>query len=152
MDLTSLRLLFFHQVKQALHLLHGRTTKFYELTSEQQRDLWEVAAAEKPQSDFDRVAHIFDPVLPSGPEAVKLLPLRVVRHDGVVVQKPSHVLREDGSERSLREVLCEDFGMEEEQQEVEEVFIQGISLSKDSPVYTLWSLLRHQDLFLYICL
>jgi hypothetical protein len=149
-------------LKQALFVLHGTTRLFNELTVETQRSLWN-GVASGVQTTFEETTRSFKPPLPdSGAvlEAIKVknLPVRLLRRNKPTSQRPISPWKttQTGSFelRLLQEVLIENFNFSEEELAAfkEKVVVQGIVVPLNAPVYHLWHLMCHCDLFMYISL
>lgn len=167
--------MYFHSLKQALFVLHGNTRAFNELSVEQQRKLWQstqtgnliefegVAVAMRPLSDSNGTRSI---------QSLRGLPVRVVRKNKPTLQRPVSIFKHAetgtiptrsktcaGSDpvetsarpvvRTLLQVLSEDFGIAAESSE-RKCIIQGVDVPLHAPIYDLWRLMSHADLFLYI--
>lgn len=162
---------YFHSLKQAVFLLHGSTRLFNELSVEVQRSLWQSVRTSN-RSVFLSIA---DQMVTAGRldrgavGELKSVPIRVVRKDKPVVQKPvapffPHTASAGGAvgvdsadvevPRSLRDVLLSDLAgpLDFSADTVDSLtcIIQGIEVPLESPVFDLWRLMRHCDLFLYV--
>lgn len=85
-DNDSIRQLYYHSMKQALHLLHGSTLAFSALTLEHRTDMWNGACS----GDYTKFMPGFREVLPLR-DAVRLLPVRLIQHGLPTIQKPISV-------------------------------------------------------------
>lgn len=147
---------FFHNLKQALHLLHGSTRLFNELTIEKQSMLWEGARSGMLQ----QYQELSRTLLPMKAE-VKLIPIRILRRgERPMIQRPVTIVRYDDisqetHEKTLGEVIKDDFLPfldEFDFSKLGSLQVQGISVPLNSPIFTVWYLLKHADFFLYVVL
>lgn len=200
---------YFHSLKQALYVLHGKTKPFNDLSIDQQRALWQ-AICVGDRVGFERVASGFRPSIPvSSPQslqALRSLPIRIIRRDKPTLQRPVGLWKaattaldmisprmenlsmdskvgaghetedgegEGGGERTvskasagsgastdeslvmktIEDVIRQDFGTAlgvVEDCHSLQILIQGIEVPWEAPIYELWRLMAHCDLFLYI--
>ena len=102
-------------------------------------------------------------------QSLRGLPVRVVRKNKPTLQRPVSIFKHAetgagsktgaGSDpvetsarpvvRTLLQVLSEDFGIAAESSE-RKCIIQGVDVPLHAPIYDLWRLMSHADLFLYI--
>lgn len=137
--------MFFHSLKQAVHLLNGSTRPYYELTMDEQKAIWRAASSGSLQVDL--LEGIFQKLCPAVTEEIKSIPLRVLQANGRTVQRMCPVAR------TLGEVLEQLLPSEQGQgQGLGEVLIQGVLVQRSTPVLSAWQLMHHLDLFLYVCL
>lgn len=100
------------------------------------------------------------PAVRSAVSEVKTVPVRLVRHDSPVLQRPVAAWRDGISEgeramRTLGEALQVDFreALHTGEDAVRaRCMVQGVEVPLDAPLYDLWRLMSHCDLFLYITL
>lgn len=164
---------YFHSLKQALFLLHGTTRSFNDLSVEQQRNLWKSIHL-SDRSNYELIACSFRPTalldgsrsnpvraVDSTVSELKYIPVRLICTDKPAVQRPVVIWRgsEDVSgsgrvERRLGEVLREDFADAAHNDSSHTLccIVQGVEVPFDAPIYDLWRLMSHCDLFLYITL
>lgn len=170
--------MYFHSLKQALFVLHGNTRAFNELSVEQQRKLWQSTQTGN-LIDFEGVAVAMRPSAELSEsnstrsiQSLRGLPVRVVRKNKSTLQRPVSIFKyaergtiPTGSKsgagsdpveasarpvvRTLLQVLSEDFGITAESSE-RKCIIQGVDVPLHAPIYDLWRLMSHADLFLYI--
>jgi hypothetical protein len=223
---------YFHSLKQALYVLHGKTKPFNKLSVEQQRALWQ-AVRDSQREAFEDIAANFRPTAPllanmTAVKDVKGIPIRVLRPNKPTTQRPVSLWKppaavvlaglekmdtietataaatvaaavdvaatstteapegtkenaqaapetategkgDNSSEptapaaalheaplvmKTLEDVLQQDFnaalGLGENSCRSLNVVIQGVAVPWDSPIYELWRLMAHCDLFLYI--
>lgn len=169
--------LYFHSLKQALHLLHGSTRLYNEFTIASQERLWRAVCS----ADGGEYAAAASPLLPVDARAIGRLPVRLVYSDTLdqrsrCLQRPVACVSCNGCAlRTLSDVLTEDFApfmegtaprLSEQQQQQRQVaaasvpktewcrfvMIQGIEVPLDAPAIDVWQLMHHCDLFLYISL
>jgi hypothetical protein len=226
---------YFHSLKQALYVLHGKTKPFNDLSVEQQRALWQ-AVRDSHREAFEEISATFRLSAPllanmAAVKDVKGIPIRVLRRDKPTTQRPVSLWKppaavvlaglekmdtietataaatvaaavdvaatstteptkptkateysapaatetatggkgDNSSEpaapaaalheaplvmKTLEDVLQQDFnaalGLGENSCRSLNVVIQGVAVPWDSPIYELWRLMAHCDLFLYI--
>lgn len=155
--------LYFHSLKQAVYLLHGSTRLFNELSVDAQRQLWQSVRI----SDHCAFLSVSEYLVNGGAESsaalreLKSLPIRVVRQDKPVVQRPVVPLltsdaptTSEARQKLLRDVLVLDLGAQlgisAETVDSFECVVHGIAVPMESPIFDLWKLMHHCDLFLYI--
>lgn len=167
---------YFHSLKQALFLIHGTTRLFNEMAVEQQRKLWN-SVQSGDMAGFESVSgSLRPPALLEGSNAnflptrtvlsaiseVKAIPVRLIQIKSPVMQRPVAVWKggESGEGLSLRtlgEVLLEDFSgayppPDAGDKGPVQCIVQGVEVPLDAPMYDLWRMMSHCDLFLYITL
>lgn len=210
---------YFHSLKQALYVLHGKTRAFNDLAVEQQQALWQAVRCSE-RSLFESIGMRFRPALPVENQQLKnlkALPVRLLRRSKPIAQRPVPLWKassatplnsmigkvdasaggggggEEGapinaatglsadqscaadgepssdainsssgaagdseeSMKSLEDVLVQDFGAVLGVRDSEgcrslNVMIQGIVVPWEAPIYDVWRLMAHCDLFLYI--
>ena len=167
-------------MKQALFQLHGSTRLFNELSVEQQRDLWK-SVQRGDRVSFDVVTKSLRPLaLISQNETsagtalneIKTIPVRICQRDKPITQRPVAIwqrldrtedpsVHTDTTEtehkqmRTLNAVLTQDFKEVydcPDQNKHVQCIIQGIEVPLDAPIFDLWRLMSHCDLYLYITL
>jgi autophagy-related protein 5 len=137
---------YFHSLKQALYLLHGSTRPFNDLTSEKQSQLWE-STYQGSMGMFEQVARDLRPSI----ENFKFIPLRILfAWDKATYQKPVALFDNDNTYLSVKSYL-EPLIHTWEFASAYDILIQGIVVPDDMPLYQIWKLFAHADLFLYIC-
>jgi len=174
-DGDRIREQYFHSLKQALHLLHGSTRAFSALTMERRTDMWEGACA----GDYSKFKPGFRELIPTVISAVRLLPVRLIRHHFPAIQKPITVFIPtiisssatsatslntttgvDSRETTLEDVLRIFFPTLEANTNTPEnvvdidvinhIFIQGVKVPSTAGIFEVWSILCSADLFLYL--
>lgn len=209
---------YFHSLKQALFVLHGKTRAFNDLAVDQQQTLWQAVRCSE-RSLFESIGAKFRPALPVADYQqlmnLKSLPVRLLRRGKPVVQRPVSLWKasstaslstavekvrlspvggtsggvaactdgdiqtvgnssaEDAAgsdtvnsvpriapdpeqvKKSLEDVIIQDFGAvlgvtDSDSCRSLEVVIQGITVPWEAPIYDVWRLMAHCDLFLYV--
>lgn len=164
---------YFHSLKQALFQLHGTTRLFNELSVEQQRILWKSIqqgdrASYHAIAESLRPAPLLNSTVPSSAiSELKMIPIRLCQLDQPVVQRPVRIwrtydapaaLNTDGEQKYMRlldEVLSQDFAEVYNSRggrEHVQCIVQGIEVPLNAPIYDLWHLMSHCDLYLYVTL
>ena len=167
-------------MKQALFLLYGSTRLFNELSVENQRKIWQ-GVQTGSRSLFESIAAQLRPAvnvhihrLQQNGDGIKSIPVRLVRRDKPTIQRPvipwlsSHdsvipdtsASAQAGSEshnvtmKTLRDVLLYDFSPHIDMGSIDDAqcVVQGIAVPLNAPIFELWHLMSHCDLFLYITL
>lgn len=157
--------LFFHSLKQALHLLHGSSRAFSELSLEQQLDLWLSPAGRRKWDSFASVRSV---LIPRSPLETKHLPVRVVDMNGTQRLRLVKAVDDEGIVRTLGQALLDELQLpsmannehEEDYSSTNEGFddsriivvAQGLQLPWTAPLFELWKRLSHADLVLYLLL
>lgn len=148
---------YFHNLKQALFLLHGHTRSFNTLTNDNQQLLWE-AVMTVYKDDYDTVINT---LRPNEWLQCKVLPIRIVQQMKPTIQKPIKI--KNNNSITLNQVMytflndCE-VEVTASADVVDycnryKVLVQGIVISDGSiPIYELYRHFHHTDLFLYIIL
>ncbi len=136
--------IFFHNLKQSLHICYGTTRRFNELTIEQQRALWEAVkigsfSLYKNNVTWGNALQLTEQ---------KAIPLRILFSDGTIFQKSIKLsgAGESGSSASLHSVLECDFHIPCR------IIAQGIEVDTTVSIEDLWINMHHPDLFLYLYL
>ena len=139
--------MYFHLLKQSLHILHGSSRMFNNLSIEQQGALWK-SISSKNHTQF----HTILSGVQYSDSPPKNIPIRLVEvgtsGDGLQVrQKSVHSSKETGNQRTCGEILQDDFHY---QASVSEVMIHGVAVPTEAPICSLWEVMKYGDLFLYI--
>jgi hypothetical protein len=138
-----------HNLKQALHLMHGSTRIFNSLSVDDRSQLWE-SISTGSRTLYQQVAA----EMKGTAENIRNIPVRMVFANGrPTIQKPVPVKFQDDTVVTLESLLGlwypdlqpRDYDYEDR------VFVQGIGIPIDVPIYEIWRLFAHGDLFLYIC-
>lgn len=140
---------FFHNLKQAVHLLHGNTSVFNDLSIENQRKLWTNTSCVSKGNCENIILASLIPL----DNAVIFLPIRILRVGciSIVYQKPVtaqitlfSALQEffptslwfvNKSTDSIANIQC---------------LSNGLVLPLDVPMYELWKIFHSMDMFMYI--
>lgn len=156
--------LFFHSLKQALHLLHGSSRAFSEMSLEQQSDLWLSPFSRKKWDSFASVRSF---LMPRSPLEIKHVPVRVVTMKGMQRLRLVKAVDDEGILRTLRQALIDELQLpsaasdtieeEDSASMIEDsdktvIVAQGIQIPLTAPLYELWRRLCHADLVLYLLL
>ena len=140
---------FMHNLKQALHSLHGSTRSFNAINTEDQSTVWECCNSGNRQG-YECVAK---DVRSCSKELVRSIPIRFLFVSGqaqvITVQKPCRVFVDEARSqvttlKSILEQIAPSISLEDH-----EVVVQGIIIPIESPVYDLWLSLAHADFYLY---
>jgi autophagy-related protein 5 len=152
--------LYFHSLKQALHLLHGSSRAFSELSLEQQSDLWLSPASNRRK--WDSFATVRTILMPRSPLETKHLPIRVVDINGMQRLRLVKAVNDEGMSRTLQQILLDELqlpyaaaAIDHEEADKNNpstvvVIAQGIQVPLTAPLYELWRRLCHTDLVLYL--
>lgn len=163
---------FFHSLKQAVFLLYGSTRLFNELSVEVQHQLWNSVQTNDHNVYRTIADQLISVELANQTQlcAVKSLPVRVVRKDKPTVQRPISLFvstkdpavnddtapesADSAVQKTLRDVLLMDLGTQLDISaatvDTVECVIHGIGIPLDAPIFDLWRLMCHCDLFLYV--
>eukprot|EP01038_Epipyxis_sp_PR26KG_P008175 gene8175-11060_t len=159
--------LLFQSIKQALYLLYGSTRIFNELNVVNQKLLWE-GCTQRSRISFENA--VFD-LRPSINDA-KLIPIRFVRKNFPTIQRPvspfitvtttifENVTTKQSAddnnsnqvEKTLEYLYMEILPFLQPVYDYQSIkfLIHGIEIPLSAPVYEVWKLFSHADLFLYI--
>lgn len=159
---------FKHSLKQSVSVLHGSVHKVADLEISKQNNIWTSSCAGN-LIEYEAVIQELRPVIPS-----KFIPVRVLLKGCTIIQRPvpsivssmaleeiaatSKVngnLREEGPGRATSRAACIQDVLEiclSKQSEVtnHDIFIHGIRVLPSAPLWDVWRLMSHGDLFLYI--
>lgn len=163
MHFSDTQRIFFHTIKQSLHLLYGNANLFNALTIEQQTTLWQSTNSGNYLSYKSVLSS-----LSSVEFEMRHIPIRFITADDMNMRqkliKPfQKVVAEDGLEKeiekSLETVLQTELQLQQEKSEFQDNYslvIQGICMSSSNwrniPIKQFYYLMRHADLYLYILL
>lgn len=136
---------FDHSLKQALYLLHGTSSSFYNMSVENKQQIWESITRSKYDL-FKTIAITLKPKLID----VRLVPIRIIRHNKPTIQKPIQTINSNDTDMLLSDVL--DICLPSFNFDLYSVLIQGVEIPLSAPVFSVWSIFSHADFFLYICL
>ena len=165
-SLDKIRDYYSHSLKQALHLMYGSINIFTLMSLENKSNMWSSVTTGDYTKYIDSASSIL-----SSEEAVRLLPIRLIQADKPTIQKPvpsitsikpdvittavdSNDLKPSSNTTTtttaatLQETLTRLYPLYTDNEY--NTTIQGIEVSLSVPIYELWQLLRHPDLFLYI--
>jgi hypothetical protein len=142
----QIRDLFFHSLKQSLHLIHGSTRAFTLLTLENQSNIWEGSCNGDQKMYQLGSTELFAPK-----EDIRYLPIRLIYLNGCVIQKPVTVFDSDKNEVKLSHVISKFLPHLNTEQITEDSFlIHGITIPLTAGIYDVWKLFHYGDMFLYI--
>ena len=161
-SLDKIRDYYSHSLKQALHLMYGSINIFTLMSLENKSNMWSSVTTGDYTKYIDSASSIL-----SSEEAIRLLPIRLIQADKPTIQKPisaspsakldatsnaaddsSNDLKPTNNTTTLQDTLTILYPLYNENEY--NLTIQGIEVSLSVPIYELWQLLRHPDLFLYI--
>lgn len=164
-DLERIREQYYHSLKQALHLLHGSTIPFSNLSLERRSEMWEGACT----GEFAKYAPGFRDLVPLR-ETVRLIPVRLIQHGTPAIQKPVTIsvplavsnhsstdtdatapsTSESTRDTTLGNVINSFLQHHASRGEDLSVLVQGVAVPLHASIFEVWATLSSADLFLYI--
>lgn len=150
--------LYSHDLKQSLFLLHGNTSHFNSLRTEQQTLLWSSICGSSHEG-FEIVAKSLKPA--KAADVRVSIPVRFLHGPTQPpVQPPLKAHDASGAATTLRDALLASLSRRPEAgaattamaPEDYACIVQGVDVPLAAPLYELWAALCHPDLFLYVTL
>jgi len=140
---------YMNVLKEANYLKHGDGKKVNALSRDQQDALWDGIV----KNNFKRFWDVNDLLCPQDKQALKNLPIRIVRKDRPVMQEPISAFDSEGRENTLLDVLqlvLPECYPGDQARPPPQAIIQGVLPPLNTPILWLCENCAHPDNFLYV--
>ena len=146
--LSEIERYYNHSLKQALYLLHGNSNIYNTLTIESKKSLWD-SINTNDNKMYQSITNNFSKSI----DVVKLIPVRFLIVGYPTIQLSIQSINKNGYETLLKDPIIDiNNNIKKQNYNIYKIIIQGIDMTchLNVPIYELWNLFSHGDLFLYV--